>query len=248
VGTGLTGGLRAPRPSPALEDRVLPCLFAALLPLAAGAPAAFAQDAASPPDSTIDVLDSLDVEDADLGVADEAEEIDPALRLDGIDEQLQALQGEVDRLRKFKFSGYIQARYDIAEADADTVKVSGSPATITPATADVSLLAYRASYANWSDAGFKFFNDASFCRGIEVPLSVDPKGPAAAAGLKETHKIVAINGRRIHDKSCVLIPILLHPPPGTSIELELLDGTKLRFKTMAAPPPANGNGFRFEEG
>jgi len=116
-----------------MEDRVLPLLIAALLTLAAGAPVAFAQDAAVPPDSTVDVIDSLDVEDADLGVADEAEEIDPALRLDGIDEQLQTLQGEVDRLKKFKFSGYIQVRYDVAEADADTVKVAGSPATITPA-------------------------------------------------------------------------------------------------------------------
>jgi hypothetical protein len=44
------------------------------------------------------------------------------------------------------------------------------------------------------------------------------------------------------------VPILLHPPPGTSLELELLDGTKLRFKTVAAPPPADGRVFRFEEG
>jgi hypothetical protein len=121
-------------------------------------------------------------------------------------------------------------------------------AMITAATTEVTVLAYHADYASWSDPGFKFFDDASFCRGIEVPLTVDPKGPAAAAGLRETNQVVAINGHRIDDKGCILVPALLHPPPGTMIELELRTGTTLRFKTVAAPPPANGRVFVTEEG
>lgn len=54
-------------------------------------------------------------------------------RLDGMNEQLQTLQTDMDRLKRFKFSGYIQARWETAENRSDTVKVSGNPPTITPA-------------------------------------------------------------------------------------------------------------------
>lgn len=53
--------------------------------------------------------------------------------LDGLNEQLQTLQADTDKLKRFKFSGYLQARFDVSEASHDSVKVSGSPATITPA-------------------------------------------------------------------------------------------------------------------
>lgn len=53
--------------------------------------------------------------------------------LDGLNEQLQTLQADTDKLKRFKFSGYLQARMDVSEASNDSVKVSGSPATITPA-------------------------------------------------------------------------------------------------------------------
>lgn len=52
-------------------------------------------------------------------------------RLDGMTEQLQTLQTDTDKLKRFKFSGYIQARWETAENSSDTVKVSGSPATLT---------------------------------------------------------------------------------------------------------------------
>ena len=51
--------------------------------------------------------------------------------LDGLNEQLQTLQADTDKLKRFKFSGYVQARTEFSEASNDSVKVSGSPATIT---------------------------------------------------------------------------------------------------------------------
>lgn len=52
-------------------------------------------------------------------------------QLEGMTEQLQTLQGDVDKLKKFKFSGYIQARWDRTEATNDSIKVAGT--AITPA-------------------------------------------------------------------------------------------------------------------
>ena len=54
-------------------------------------------------------------------------------QLEGMTEQLQVLQTDTDKLKKFKFSGYLQARWETAENSSDTVRVSGSPATLTPA-------------------------------------------------------------------------------------------------------------------
>lgn len=51
--------------------------------------------------------------------------------LDGFNEQLQTLQADTDKLKRFKFSGYVQARIEAGEASSDTVKVSGAPATFT---------------------------------------------------------------------------------------------------------------------
>ena len=56
--------------------------------------------------------------------------------LEGMNEQLQTLQAETDKLRKFKFSGYLQARYEAAENSSDTVRVAGAPATLTPAAVE----------------------------------------------------------------------------------------------------------------
>lgn len=47
--------------------------------------------------------------------------------LEGLTEQLLGIQTETDKLRKFKFSGYVQARFEVSEASSDTVRVSGSP-------------------------------------------------------------------------------------------------------------------------
>ena len=53
--------------------------------------------------------------------------------LDGLNEQLQTLQADTDKLKRIKFSGYLQARTEFSETSNDSVKVSGSPATITTA-------------------------------------------------------------------------------------------------------------------
>src|SRR6185503_21206233 len=44
-------------------------------------------------------------------------------RVDGMNEQLQVLQTDTDKLKKFKFSGYIQARWETSENKSDTVRV-----------------------------------------------------------------------------------------------------------------------------
>ena len=51
--------------------------------------------------------------------------------LEGLNEQLQGVQTDTDRLKRFKFTGYIQGRYDASEASSDSVQVSGSPYTVT---------------------------------------------------------------------------------------------------------------------
>src|SRR2546426_11588982 len=45
-------------------------------------------------------------------------------RIDGMNEQLQTLQTDTDKLKKFKLSGYIQARWETAENKSDTVRVT----------------------------------------------------------------------------------------------------------------------------
>ncbi len=65
--------------------------------------------------------------------AAEAEEVKG--KLEGMSEQLQTLQADTDKLKKFKFSGYVQARWETGEAQSDTIRVSvsGTTATFTPA-------------------------------------------------------------------------------------------------------------------
>jgi hypothetical protein len=75
--------------------------------------------------------DSLAV-GADSLAAVEEESIPEPTVLDGITEQMTALQTDVDRLKRFKLSGYVQVRWDASEADFDTVKVSGSPSNVVP--------------------------------------------------------------------------------------------------------------------
>lgn len=54
-------------------------------------------------------------------------------QLEGLSEQSQGFLADLDKLKRFKFSGYVQARWESAENSDDSVKVSGSPATLTPA-------------------------------------------------------------------------------------------------------------------
>ena len=53
--------------------------------------------------------------------------------LDGLTEGVQTIQSDVDKLKKIKISGYIQARMQWSQASADTVKANGA---LTPANSD----------------------------------------------------------------------------------------------------------------
>ncbi len=53
--------------------------------------------------------------------------------LDGMTEQFQSLQADLDKLKKFRLSGYVQSRWESSENQRDSVKVKGDPAVITPA-------------------------------------------------------------------------------------------------------------------
>jgi hypothetical protein len=54
-------------------------------------------------------------------------------RVQALEEQTQTHQSDLDKLKRFKFSGYLQVRWETAEFANDSVKVAGSPAVITPA-------------------------------------------------------------------------------------------------------------------
>ncbi len=53
--------------------------------------------------------------------------------LDGFGEILQTMQADLDKLKRFKFSGYLQARTEVGEASRDSVRVTGNPYTPTAA-------------------------------------------------------------------------------------------------------------------
>jgi len=54
-------------------------------------------------------------------------------QIESIVEQLQAIQSEVDKQKRFKFSGYLQARYENAEDSDDSLRISGTPPAVTVA-------------------------------------------------------------------------------------------------------------------
>lgn len=49
--------------------------------------------------------------------------------LEGLGEQTAAMQADLDKLKKFKFSGYVQARAEVGEASSDSVRVTGASAS-----------------------------------------------------------------------------------------------------------------------
>ena len=57
-------------------------------------------------------------------------------KIEGMNEQLQTLQADTDKLKKFKFSGYLQARWETSENKSDTVRVSGTPPAVAPANTE----------------------------------------------------------------------------------------------------------------
>jgi hypothetical protein len=63
------------------------------------------------------------------GSAERLEEVQG--RIEGMNEQMQTLQADTDKLKKFKFSGYVQARWETSENKNDSVRVSGTPPTAT---------------------------------------------------------------------------------------------------------------------
>ncbi len=73
---------------------------------------------------------------ADSGAGAPSTFEEAAGRIEGMTEQLQAPQSETDKLGRFKFSGYVQARYEMAELSDDSVKVERSPSVLTPANLD----------------------------------------------------------------------------------------------------------------
>ena len=52
-----------------------------------------------------------------------------------MNEQIQVLTSDTDKLKKFKFSGYVQARAEFSESSSDSVRVSGATGTIASANA-----------------------------------------------------------------------------------------------------------------
>ena len=80
------------------------------------APNAFAQESSTPPPGDADARDE-----------------ETKGKLESMTEQLQTLQADTDKLKRFKFSGYIQARWETAENSSDSVRVTGSPAALTQA-------------------------------------------------------------------------------------------------------------------
>jgi hypothetical protein len=174
----------APPATPAMEDRVPTPSLERLLPaitigltlvlcLTVPAAPARAQDDA-PADSTEPLTASSSSEDV-------------AARVEGMNEQLQTLITDVDKLKKIKFSGYAQLRYEVSEADNDSVRVSGNPATITPTNVERFYLRrsrFKLTYdhAPWSQ--FVLYVDAGADRQVRMleayaaltdPRTTDPR-------------------------------------------------------------------------
>lgn len=57
-------------------------------------------------------------------------------RVAALSEQVLAIQSEADKRRRFKFSGYVQARWESSEQKSDSVRVTGSPPVVTPANTE----------------------------------------------------------------------------------------------------------------
>jgi hypothetical protein len=91
-----------------------------LLLIAAALSASSAHAQAPEPDST-DLAGQL----TDLGG-----------QVEGMMESVQTLLADTDKLKRFRLSGYIQARWETAQNSSDTVKVEKSPATLTPANVE----------------------------------------------------------------------------------------------------------------
>lgn len=55
-------------------------------------------------------------------------------RLETLTEQVQAQQSDLDKLKRIKVSGYLQVRWETAQGQVDTVRVTGSPAQVASST------------------------------------------------------------------------------------------------------------------
>jgi len=51
--------------------------------------------------------------------------------LEGYTEQIQTMTSDLDKLKRVKFSGYLQARWETSENSSDSVKVAGNPYAVT---------------------------------------------------------------------------------------------------------------------
>jgi hypothetical protein len=50
--------------------------------------------------------------------------------IEALKEQVQTIQSDLDKLKRFKLSGYLQVRWESMQGLSDTVRVSGSPASV----------------------------------------------------------------------------------------------------------------------
>lgn len=55
---------------------------------------------------------------------------------EGLIEQVQTMQSDLDKLKKIKLSGYLQLRMERSQASDDSVKAAGNPLVLTPANQD----------------------------------------------------------------------------------------------------------------
>lgn len=55
---------------------------------------------------------------------------------EGLTEQVQTMQSDLDRLKKIKISGYLQLRLERSQSSDDSVKAAGNPLVLTPANLD----------------------------------------------------------------------------------------------------------------
>src|SRR5262245_12568997 len=81
--------------------------------------------------------------------------------LEGLNEQLQAVQTDTDKLQRFKLSGYIQVRFDVSEASSYSVQVGGAPYALSVANQSrfyISRARFKLTYDSspWSQAVIYF--------------------------------------------------------------------------------------------
>jgi hypothetical protein len=135
--------------------------------------AAFAEDAATAASDTSAAPGAE--EKSAIEQAKDAPGGSPSQELSEMPEEPDELQAwlatEMDRLRRFKLSGYLQLRYEISDGDNDSVRVAGSPAVLVPANVErfyIRRARIKLTYDHspWSQAVVQF--DGSTSSGVRL--------------------------------------------------------------------------------